>query len=413
MVVRILESTKSVMPVLEYHFNKCMRDVATTLEVQNIPYKYPATIVSAFSRMEHNPRISTKVKKLGFHLTICPGELDKFDKKNLSAFVGEIMSFLGYKDQPYVVFQHNDIDREHYHVVSVRVRPDGSWINSEFEGYRLNKFLKTLEEKYSFKVGLEREGLIIKRYDNTIATAYNSTGVKRDLIWKIFLDLTKYPVHNFEEVQNVLAAYDVEVKRNRVRDFKPEFGGTGYVLMVRGKNKDKNYRRWYCLERDFDIQGDKLLQELFERNAERGLEHTVSLNKLMRALVVINAALEKSEGKDQNYLYSLLRPVGIEIVVSGGRDADGKLNYVIVDKEMKSYITRREASVVKEVLDIDNAVNSRTDWDWEHIAPRNDISFSQNEKYIINNDIRKKTREAELNQYNREMRESRGLILSK
>lgn len=411
MVVRVLESTKSVMPVLDYHFNKCMRDVATTLEVQNIPYKYPATIVSAFSRMEHNPRISTKVKKLGFHLTICPGELDKFDKKNLSALVGEIMSFLGYKDQPYVVFQHNDIDREHYHVVSVRVRPDGSWIDSEFEGYRLNKFLKTLEEKYSFKVGLEREGLIIKRYDNKIASVYDSIGVKRDLIESIFLDLTKYPVHNFSEVQNVLAAYDVEVKRNRVRDFKPEFGGTGYVLMIRGKNKDKDYRRWYCLERDFDIQGDKLLQNVYERNAERGMEHTLSLNKLMRALVVINAALEKSKGKDQNYLYSLLRPVGIEIVVSGEKDADGKLSYVIIDKAMRSYITRKEVSVVKEVLDIDDKVNSRTDWNWEHIAPKDGISFTPEDKSKINQEIRKKTREAETYLYSLEAKASQSLKL--
>jgi hypothetical protein len=50
------------------------------------------------------------------------------------------MERMGYGDQPYVIFEHNDIERKHYHIVSTRIKPDGTTIDS-FEYKKRSKAL--------------------------------------------------------------------------------------------------------------------------------------------------------------------------------------------------------------------------------------------------------------------------------
>ena len=58
------------------------------------------------------------------------------------------MEALGYGKQPYIVFKHNDIAREHIHIVSLRVDGDGRKINDKFESRRSKKITDALEKKY-------------------------------------------------------------------------------------------------------------------------------------------------------------------------------------------------------------------------------------------------------------------------
>ncbi|WP_289110539.1 relaxase/mobilization nuclease domain-containing protein, partial [uncultured Alistipes sp.] len=45
----------------------------------------------------------------------------------------EYMERMGYGDQPYIVFKHNDISREHLHLVSLRVDENGHKLSHDFE----------------------------------------------------------------------------------------------------------------------------------------------------------------------------------------------------------------------------------------------------------------------------------------
>ena len=61
----------------------------------------------------------------------------------------EHMEALGYGKQPYIVFKHNDIAREHTHIVSLRVDGEGKKINDRFEKRRSKQIIDTLERKYN------------------------------------------------------------------------------------------------------------------------------------------------------------------------------------------------------------------------------------------------------------------------
>ena len=58
------------------------------------------------------------------------------------------MQALGYVSQPYIVFKHHDIEREHIHIVSLRVNEQGEKINDGFEKRRSKRITDALEQKY-------------------------------------------------------------------------------------------------------------------------------------------------------------------------------------------------------------------------------------------------------------------------
>ena len=109
---------------------------------------------------------------MSFHASINPAPGEKLDEAKMIEFVKEYMEGMGYGDQPYILYKHNDIDREHYHIVSVRVDKNGKKINDSFEGRRSAKLLRELAKKYGFTVGKfndfrKSDAINVKRFDPT------------------------------------------------------------------------------------------------------------------------------------------------------------------------------------------------------------------------------------------------------
>jgi hypothetical protein len=65
------------------------------------------------------------------HISLNPHPEDKLTDDQLSDIGREYMDRLGFGGQPYFIFKHEDIDRQHLHIVSTRVRSDGSLISDK------------------------------------------------------------------------------------------------------------------------------------------------------------------------------------------------------------------------------------------------------------------------------------------
>ncbi len=57
------------------------------------------------------------------------------------------MREMGYGEQPFVVFKHTDIDRNHIHIVSVCVDEEGKKISDKFEKMRSMNVCRELERQ--------------------------------------------------------------------------------------------------------------------------------------------------------------------------------------------------------------------------------------------------------------------------
>lgn len=108
---------------------------------------------AAFSK-----KAGRKTTNQTFHMSVNPSENDKkLTEKEAVEMIDEIMAGLGYENQPYRIYKHTDIEREHYHVVSSRIAPDGKKIPDSFERLVLRENLKKIAPKYGFHVILSEE----------------------------------------------------------------------------------------------------------------------------------------------------------------------------------------------------------------------------------------------------------------
>lgn len=99
---------------------------------------------SFWSYLETNRRMTNTV----FHASLNPSPEDRLTDEQLRDIAQEYMKRMGYGNQPYIVFKHKDIDRQHLHLVSLRIDEQGRKINDSHEYDRSMSVLLDLERKY-------------------------------------------------------------------------------------------------------------------------------------------------------------------------------------------------------------------------------------------------------------------------
>ena len=103
--------------------------------------------------LEANRRTTNTV----FHVSLDPSPEDKLTDEQLRKIACEYMERMGYGNQPYIVFKHKDIERQHLHIVSLRVDEQGRKLPHDFEARRSMEILRDLERKYNLhRVSRER-----------------------------------------------------------------------------------------------------------------------------------------------------------------------------------------------------------------------------------------------------------------
>ena len=112
-----------------------------------------ACMDSFWPYLEANRRTTNAV----FHVSLNPSPEDKLTDEHLREIAREYMERMGYGNQPYIVFKHKDIDREHLHIVSLRVDENGHKLLHDFEARRSMEILRDLECKYDLHPSIKGE----------------------------------------------------------------------------------------------------------------------------------------------------------------------------------------------------------------------------------------------------------------
>jgi len=148
MVVKINAPTPHCSTTLQYNERKVEEGKAAVVYSQGLDN--PDKPLETFERYERGSR---RCEKMSFHMSVNPSMTDGMTEDQVVAFTKELMEGLGYEDQPFIIYRHNDINREHYHIVSVRVDKDGRKISDKYEHRHCQELMKELAQKYGFSVG--------------------------------------------------------------------------------------------------------------------------------------------------------------------------------------------------------------------------------------------------------------------
>lgn len=132
-MVAVINTGRSIRAVFNYNENKVAKGVAQCIGEGNYPMDVADMNLSfKLNMLLKQLELNENVTRNSVHISLNfdPSEKE-LTKEKLIEIAGTYMSKIGFGDQPYLVYQHYDAGHPHIHIVSIKVRADGSRIDMQ------------------------------------------------------------------------------------------------------------------------------------------------------------------------------------------------------------------------------------------------------------------------------------------
>ena len=257
-----ISATENLGGALGYNFKKVEKGEASILLVaelyQDREGRY--TMEDVLVDMEALIPKKCRTKKAVFHCSLNPHPDEKLSDERLVQIAKEYMEALGYSKQPYIVFKHNDIAREHIHIVSLRVDSKGRKINDKYEGRRSKKITDALEKKYNL---IPSSKVSEKPTTETPKIDATQGNVKEQVSNTVRSVLKHYSFCSLGELNAILSRYNLAVE-----EVKTEYRGKRYDGLVYVPTDDK---------------GNKVSMPIHASDIGRGVGYAAIQNKMQKS----------------------------------------------------------------------------------------------------------------------------------
>ena len=229
-----ISATENLGGALGYNFKKVEKGEANILLATELYQSKDGryTMEDVLADMEALIPKNCRTKKTVFHCSLNPHPDEKLSDETLMQIAKEYMEALGYGKQPYIVFKHNDIAREHIHIVSLRVDSEGKKINDKFEKRRSKQITDTLERKYNL---IPSSKVSDKEEVETPKVDISKGNIKEQVASALRMVLKHYRFCSLGELNAVLSKYNLAVE-----EVKTEFRGKKYDGLVYVPTADKS-----------------------------------------------------------------------------------------------------------------------------------------------------------------------------
>lgn len=315
-----ISATENLGGALGYNFKKVERDEASVLCVNELRKAFDGTyrMDKVLSDMQKAIPEKCRTKKTVFHCSLNPHPDEKLSDELLVQIAKEYMEALGYGKQPYIVFKHNDIAREHIHIVSLRVDSNRRKINDKFEGKRSKLITDALERKYnlipSSKVG---EKAVIE----TPKIDLGKGNIKEQVASVVRTVLKHYRFCSLGELNAVLSAYNLAVE-----EVKTEFRGRKYDGLVYVPTDDK---------------GNKAGTPIHASDIGRGVGYTAVQNRMQKSKQAIKPLIPTVRRK-------------VLEVMRTAPDTEEKLRKRLEEQDLRAVIRKNESGRMYGITFVDD-----------------------------------------------------------
>ena len=257
-----ISATENLGGALGYNFKKVEKEEASVLLAQGLYQNKEGTYTMAevFADMQALIPEKCRTKKTVFHCSLNPHPDEKLSDETLTQIAKEYMEALGYGKQPYIVFKHSDIAREHIHIVSLRVDSKGRKINDKFEKRRSKQITDALERKFGLIPSSKVTDKAMKETPKIDTTQRN---IKEQVASILRMVMEHYRFCSLGELNAILGKYNLAVE-----EVKTEFRGKKYDGLVYVPTDD---------------QGDKVSTPIHASDIGRGVGYTAVQNKMLKS----------------------------------------------------------------------------------------------------------------------------------
>lgn len=207
-MVAKISSGSSLYSALAYNHQKVTASYAKVIFTNNMVEPKDGNFSIGICTGSFEPYLlaNKRTENPVIHISLNPDPKDKLSDEQLAQIAEEYMQKLGYGNQPFVVYKHEDIDRHHLHIVSVKVDETGKMIRDNFQHRLSMRICRDLEQKYGLVPANEKqkaEGYSLKAVDP------KKGNIKQQIANVVRTASQTWHFQSFNEYKALLSVYNV------------------------------------------------------------------------------------------------------------------------------------------------------------------------------------------------------------
>jgi hypothetical protein len=273
-----VRSGKSIKGALNYNENKVKEGVAECIAAVNFvgepqQLRFSCKLARFEQLIEKNARAKTNCLHISLNFDVS----EKLNQNKLNEIAADYMDKIGFGDQPYLVYQHNDAAHPHLHIVTTNIQEDGKRISIHNLGKNQSE---TARKKIEDKYGLVKAGSIPKQelHTNLNKAIYGKSETKRTIDNIVGEVMKRYKFSSLTEFNAVLRQYNVMADRGKQGMLMYEKNGLRFSVLDSNGNKAGVPIKASAL---YSRPTMKTLQNVFETNSLVKESHKERLTKII------------------------------------------------------------------------------------------------------------------------------------
>lgn len=241
-MVAKITSPHSLQRALNYNEQKCQKEKATCIFAGN--YLLEAKQMSFHQKMERMQdllSLNERTKKTNvLHISLNFDPSEKLSTSKLSEIAKDYMEKIGFGNQPYLAYQHNDAGHPHIHIVTTNIQADGKRIDTYNIGRNQSeKARKEIEEQFGLVKAQDKkqEHVSIIHPVDVQKVQYGKSETRRSISNVLNHVINQFKYTSLAELNAILNLYNVAVDRGMEDSQVNKHGGLLYRLLDNKGNK--------------------------------------------------------------------------------------------------------------------------------------------------------------------------------
>lgn len=216
MVARI-KIGKSIRGILHYNEQKVSEGDARIIMASGFAIELDSLDFNGkLRRFQHLTELRPSVATNALHISLNFDVSEKLEDEKMQRIANRYMELLGFGNQPFLVYRHEDVSHQHMHIATVSIQADGTPINLHNIGRkRSEEARQTVEKEFGLLVAKRKKKKAhppIKAID-VEKVSYGKTPTKRAISNVVSSVLENYRFTSLPEYNAVLRQFNVVADR--------------------------------------------------------------------------------------------------------------------------------------------------------------------------------------------------------
>ncbi len=326
-MVAVIHSGSSLRRALNYNEQKVQQEVAVCIAAVNYPKDAEdLTFYQKLNRLQNQAELNIRTKVNCVHISLNFDPSEKLSVEKLKDISDGYLQKIGFANQPYLLYQHNDSGHPHAHIVTTNIKSDGKRIELHNLGKNQSeKARKEIEIHYGLikaedmkKQPHQLKPIVLQKVQ------YGKLDSRRAIAKVLDGVLNNYRYTSLAELNAVLKQYNVYADK--------------------GSEQSRTYQHKGLLYHILDENGNKIgipikASSFYDKPTLKSIEEKFAPNEVDRQLFksrvknAIDLALLKNKNHTVESLITSLVKEGIHTVLR--QNAEG-LNYGITYVDHKT-----------------------------------------------------------------------------